>query len=57
MAVIPINTLKSKFETGDRPTGADFTDLIDTTSYRADVLGGEGNNSVDIKYKAIILIG
>lgn len=35
MAVISINLLKSKFETGDRPTGADYADLIDTTSYYA----------------------
>ena len=48
MAVIPISQLKSKFETGDRPNGQDYADLIDTTSYRADVLGGEGNNSVTI---------
>lgn len=48
MPIIPINTLKTKFETGDRPTGADFADLIDTTSYRADSLGGDGNNSVTI---------
>ena len=48
MAVLPINTLKAKFETGDRPTGSDFSDLIDTTSYRADSLGGDGNNSVTI---------
>jgi hypothetical protein len=48
MAIIPINTLKEKFETGDRPTGADYSDLIDTTSYRADSLGGDGNNSVTI---------
>lgn len=48
MAVIPITTLKTKFETGDKPTGADFVDLIDTTSYNANVLGGEGNNSVVI---------
>ena len=46
MAVIPISQLKSKFETGDRPNGQDFSDLIDTTSYRADSLGGDGNNSV-----------
>jgi hypothetical protein len=45
MSVIPINTLKTKFETGDRPTGQDFADLIDTTSFHADVLGGNGNNS------------
>jgi hypothetical protein len=45
MAIIPITTLKTKFESGDRPTGQDFTDLIDTTSYRAEALGGDGNNS------------
>ena len=48
MAVIPISTLKTKFESGDRPTGQDFTDLIDTTSYRAEALGGDGNNSATI---------
>ena len=48
MAVIPINTLKSKFETGDRPNGQDYADLIDTTSYRADSVGGDGNNSATI---------
>lgn len=48
MAIIPITTLKEKFETGDRPTGQDFADLIDTTSYRAESLGGDGNNSQTI---------
>jgi hypothetical protein len=48
MAIIPINTLKTKFESGDRPTGQDFADLIDTTSYRAEALGGDGNNSSTI---------
>jgi hypothetical protein len=48
MAILPLNQLKAKFETGDRPTGQDYSDLIDTTSYRADVLGGDGNNSVTI---------
>jgi hypothetical protein len=48
MAIIPINTLKTKFESGDRPTGQDFADLIDTTSYRAEALGGDGNNSATI---------
>lgn len=45
MAIIPIATLKEKFETGDRPTGQDFADLIDTTSFRAESLGSDGNNS------------
>jgi hypothetical protein len=48
MAIIPINTLKTRFESGDRPTGQDFEDLIDTTSYRAEALGGDGNNSATI---------
>jgi hypothetical protein len=48
MAILPINTLKTKFESGDRPTGQDFADLIDTTSYRAEALGGDGNNSLTI---------
>ena len=48
MAILPINQLKARFETGDRPTGQDYTDLIDTTSFRADVLGGDGNNGVTI---------
>jgi hypothetical protein len=48
MAILPINQLKSKFETGDRPNGQDYADLIDTTSFRADSLGGDGNNGVII---------
>jgi len=48
MAIVPLNELKARFETGDRPTGQDYTNLIDTTSYRADSLGGDGNNSVTI---------
>jgi hypothetical protein len=48
MAIIPINTLKTRFESGDRPTGQDFEDLIDTTSYRAEALSADGNNSLTI---------
>jgi hypothetical protein len=33
MPIISIPLLKTKFETGDRPTGADFADLIDTTTW------------------------
>lgn len=43
MAIIPISQLKSKFQTGDIPTGQDFEDLIDTASYHADALGNDGN--------------
>jgi len=48
MAILPINQLKAKFETGDRPTGQDYADLIDTASFRADSLGGDGNNAVTV---------
>ena len=40
MPVIPINLLKTRFETGDRPTGADYTDLIDTTTWYGMSLDG-----------------
>jgi len=44
MAKISINSLKTKFETGDRPTGNDYVDLIDTLSAQATDLGTSGNN-------------
>lgn len=48
MAVVPINQLKTKFETGDRPNGQDYADLIDTTSHNATSLGADGNNLTTI---------
>jgi hypothetical protein len=44
MAKIYISTLKSFFETGDRPSGADFVNLIDTLAAQATDLGTTGNN-------------
>ena len=44
MAKINLNTLKTKFETGDRPSGADYVDLIDTLAAQATDLGSDGNN-------------
>jgi hypothetical protein len=44
MAKINLNTLKSKFETGDKPTGQDYSDLIDTLAAQATDLGTSGNN-------------
>jgi hypothetical protein len=44
MARTDIVTLKSKFETGDRPTGQDYVDLIDTLISQATDLGTAGNN-------------
>ena len=44
MARVDINTLKSKFETGDIPTGADYVDLIDTLIQQSTDIGSFGNN-------------
>lgn len=48
MAKIDLNALRSKFETGDRPNGDDFQDLIDTLSAQATDLGTAGNNELEI---------
>jgi hypothetical protein len=44
MARIAINTLKTKFESGDRPTQQDFINLIDTLIEQSTDLGTAGNN-------------
>lgn len=44
MARVPINTVKTKFESGDRPSEADYIDLIDTLSAQSTDLGTYGNN-------------
>ena len=44
MAKISVPTLKTKFQTGDRPTQQDYEDLIDSTSARSTDLGTMGNN-------------
>ena len=44
MARIDLTNLKTKFETGDRPTGADYVDLIDTLIQQSTDLGTSGNN-------------
>ena len=48
MAKIPIANLKSQFETGDRPNGQDYQDLIDTLIAQATELGTAGNNDHEI---------
>jgi hypothetical protein len=48
MPKIPIATLKQRFETGDRPNGEDFVNLIDTLIAQATDLGSSGNNEVQI---------
>ncbi len=44
MARTSIPYVKTRFETGDRPTQADYEDLIDTATGQATDLGSFGNN-------------
>jgi hypothetical protein len=44
MAKLPLNSIKSTFQTGDRPTQADYENLIDTTAAQSTDLGSAGNN-------------
>jgi hypothetical protein len=48
MAKISLSSVKALFQTGDRPTQADYVDLIDTTSAQATDLGSAGNNESTI---------
>jgi hypothetical protein len=48
MAKIPISSVKSQFESGDRPNGDDYINLIDTTAAQATDLGTAGNNELTI---------
>ena len=44
MSKLPLSTVKTKFQTGDRPSQLDYEDLIDSTSAQATDLGTTGNN-------------
>ena len=48
MAKLSIASIKSLFQTGDRPSQADYVDLIDSTSARSTDLGSDGNNETTI---------
>lgn len=48
MARVSVDYLKSRFETGDRPDGQDFQDLIDTLIAQSQDLGTYGNNEIEI---------
>lgn len=48
MAKVSIPTIKTKFQTGDRPTQEDYIDLIDSASARSTDLGSDGNNELTI---------
>jgi hypothetical protein len=48
MAKVSIANVKTKFQTGDRPTEEDYIDLIDSSSARSTDLGSDGNNEITI---------
>ena len=48
MAKISLANVKALFQTGDRPTQADYVDLIDSASARSTDLGSDGNNESTI---------
>jgi hypothetical protein len=48
MARITIEQLKSLFESGDRPSGDDYVNLIDTLIQQSTDLGSKGNNELTI---------
>ena len=44
MAKLSVAAVKSKFQTGDRPSQQDYEDLIDTLAGAGNELGSAGNN-------------
>jgi len=48
MAKISIASVKSLFQTGDRPTQENYVDLIDTATAQSTDLGSAGNNEVTV---------
>jgi hypothetical protein len=44
MSKLPLSTIKTSFQTGDRPTQGDYENLIDSTAAQATDLGTSGNN-------------
>jgi hypothetical protein len=48
MAKSSIEYIKSRFESGDKPNGQDYADLIDTLAAQATDLGTQGNNDHEI---------
>ena len=48
MSRLPLSTVKSTFQTGDRPSQTDYENLIDSTAAQATDLGTSGNNEKTI---------
>ena len=48
MSRVSVEQVKASFESGDRPTGQDFVNLIDTLVQQSTDLGTSGNNEHEI---------
>ena len=48
MAKQTLDYMKTRFESGDRPSGQDYIDLIDTLAAQATDLGSGGNNEQEV---------
>lgn len=48
MAIRDIDYIKTRFESGDRPSSQDYVDLIETLSAKSTDLGTGGNNEQEI---------
>ena len=57
MAKIDLTTLKSKFETGDTPTGDDFVNLIDTLDDSGVLATGDASLSASITSLTTVVAG
>jgi len=49
MSKLPLSTVKTTFQTGDRPSQADYENLIDSTAAQATDLATAGNNENTIE--------
>lgn len=48
MAIKDIDYIKTRFESGDRPSSQDYVDLIETLSAKSTDLGSGGNNELEV---------
>lgn len=48
MAIKDIDYIKTRFESGDRPSSQDYVDLIETLSAKSTDLGTAGNNELEV---------
>lgn len=48
MAIRDLDYIKTRFESGDRPSSEDYIDLIDSLSAKSTDLGSGGNNELEV---------